>query len=337
MRYRAPFSSPAGTARMDTLLLLLFLIAGFGILAWSADIFVAGASSMALRLGTSRMLIGLLVIGIGTSLPEMLVSAAAAVDGMPDLVVGNALGSNIANIGLIVGVTALIAPINLGERVPHRDFTLLLLVVAATAVLLADLRLTRLDGIMLLLAMAAVLVWMAWQARRSDDAELARTVRDVSPEVMTPRRILLSLLLGMILLLASSRLLVWSASELARAIGVSELVIGLSIVALGTSLPELAAGAASARRGEHGLIAGNIIGSSVFNLLAVLGIAAVIAPFALEGSSLIRDYGMMTLFILAFVAIGLGIGRRGLYGRSAGFILLSGYILYQTSLYLTGP
>ena len=321
---------------MDTLLLLLFLIVGFGTLAWSADSFVAGASSMALRLGTSRMLIGLLVIGIGTSLPEMLVSAVAAVDGIPDLVIGNALGSNIANIGLIVGVTALIAPINLGERVPHRDFTLLLLVVAATAVLLADLRLTRLDGIMLLLAMAAVLIWMAWQARRSDDAELARTIRDVSPEVMTPRRILLSLLVGMVLLLASSRLLVWSASELARAIGVSELVIGLSIVALGTSLPELAAAGASARRGEHGLIAGNIIGSSIFNLLAVLGIAAVIAPFALDGASLVRDYGIMALFILAFVAIGLGIGRRGLYGRSAGFILLSGYILYQTTLYLTG-
>ena len=322
---------------MDTLpLLLLSLIAGFGVLAWSADVFVSGASSTALRLGTSRMVIGLLVIGVGTSLPEMLVSAVAALDGAPDLVIGNALGSNIANIGLIIGLTAIITPIRLGPQVPRRDFVLLSLVVILTALLLADFQLTRLDGVTLLAAMALVLIWMAREVRRGDAGELTQTLRQVSPDTMSPARIILSLVAGLLLLLGSSRLLVWSASELARAVGVSELVIGLSIVALGTSLPELAAAAASVRRGEHGLIAGNIIGSCVFNLLAVLGIAAVIAPFLVDGSRLLRDYGIMILFIIAFMIIGFRIGQRGVYGRWTGVTLLSGYLLYQAKLFATG-
>ena len=323
---------------MDILILLAALAVGFAALAWSADLFVAGASSAAARLGVSALVIGLTVIGIGTSLPEMLVSAIAAIEGTPAIALGNAIGSNIANVGLILGITALATPFAVGHGILRREFPVLMMVVLGTGWILMDAEVSRLDGMLLLAGMVAVILWLGWEARQDNaHAEvLKREIGQAPTKAMTRARTLIAISLGLVVLLASSRLLVWSASELARLIGVSDLVIGLSVVAVGTSLPELAAATASVRRNEPGLVIGNILGSNIFNLLAVLGIAGTLAPFAADGPSLLRDYGIMSLFMLAIVPVSLGLRQRGQAGRLEGGMLLLGFIAYQFMLFIVG-
>ncbi len=323
---------------MNLFLLIGLILIGFIALAWSAERFVEGASATARHLGVSPLIIGLTVVGIGTSLPEMLVSAIAALDGNPGLALGNALGSNVANVGLILGTTALISPLAMRSAILRREFPLLMLVVAGTGWLLLDASLSRFDGVILLLGMVALLSWMGYQASRPASASdiIAREVEAAIPPDMPQHRATLWMLLGLVILIASSRLLVWSAVELATQLGVSDLVIGLTIVAVGTSLPELAASIASVRRGEDELAIGNIIGSNLFNLLAVLGIAAAIAPFSVAGVSLARDYGIMTAFMLAIAIIGFAIGKRGQIGRIEGGLLLTGFVSYQILLFVMG-
>lgn len=322
--------------RMPTIALIAIIIAGFGALAWSADRFVDASSALARQLGVSSLLIGLTVVGIGTSLPEMLVSAIAALDGTPGIALGNALGSNIANVGLILGITAMVAPIAISKRLMRREFPVLMLVVGLTAVLLMDGSLSRLDGLVLLGGMAAVLAWMAAQARRGsdDDALITRGIESALPAPMAISQALLWTAIGLVVLIASSRALVWAAVGLATQWGVSDLVIGLTIVAVGTSLPELAAGIASVRRGEGELAVGNIIGSNLFNLLAVLGIAGAIAPFRFGLTELARDYGIMTGFMLAIAVIGRGLPPQGRLTRWQGGILVAAYLGYQGFLFM---
>ena len=323
---------------MNTLLLVAALVAGFTALAWSADRFVAGASATATHFGLPTLLVGLTVIGIGTSLPEMLVSGIAALEGTPEIALGNALGSNIANVGLILGLTAMVTPVFMDPQLLRREFPVLMLVVVGTGLLLADAALSRADGLLLLGGMVAVLAWMAREARRGDAhaRTLTQEIDESLPSPMPISRAIVALIVGLAVLLGSSHLLVWSATEIARLLGVSELVIGLSIVAVGTSLPELAAATASVRRGDHGLVIGNIIGSNLFNLLAVLGIAAVLAPFTANGPDLIRDYAAMTAFMLALIGAGFVVGRRGRCGRLSAALLLAGYGSYQIMLFWTG-
>ena len=320
---------------MSLPVLLSTLVVGFAALAWSADRFVDGASAMARRLGVSSLLIGLSVVGIGTSLPEMLVSAIAALEGTPGLALGNALGSNVANVGLILGTTALVTPMMMRSGILHREFPLLMVVVAFTALLLADAALSRLDGLLLLAGLVGVLAWMAREARRPAGGSdvMSRELEAALPDDMPLGRAIIWVVLGLGVLLISSRALVWAAVALAGQLGVSDLVIGLTVVAVGTSLPELAAGIASVRRGQDELAVGNIVGSNIFNLLAVLGIAGVIAPFAVDGVSLARDYGIMTAFMLAIAAVGFCLGRYGRLGRVEGGILLAGFIIYQVMLF----
>jgi cation:H+ antiporter len=316
----------------------IVIVFGFVALAWSADRFVAGASAVARQLGVSPMLIGLTVVGIGTSLPEMLVSTIAALDGTPGVALGNALGSNIANVGLILGITALVMPLAMRSTVLRREYPLLLGVVGLTALLLADARISRIDGLILLAAMAGVLIWMGRTARRADDDAdiMTREIRQALPAPMPLRQAMAWMAAGLVVLLISARVLVISAVALAQALGVSDLVIGLTIVAVGTSLPELAAAISSVRRGEDDLAIGNILGSNIFNLLAVLGIAGAIAPFATDGASLARDYAIMSAFMVAIVAMGYGPGRRGHLDRVEGAILLAAFIAYQIMLFLGG-
>lgn len=318
-------------------LLLVVLVGSLGFLTWSADRFIDAAATAAGRLGVSSLLIGIFVIGIGTSLPEMMVSALAAYEGSPGIALGNALGSNIANIGLILGITALIAPILLPQRILEREYRLLLLVTAGVALLMVNQHFSRLDGVVLLTGMVGVLIWLFVAAKRGH-AELVREAQPDNPATTEKpmRTLLLWLVGGLTVLLISSQGLVWSASGLARLIGVSELVIGLSIVAIGTSLPELAAGIASVRRGHNDLAIGNIIGSCIFNLLGVLGIAALVQPFSFSGVSLIRDYGIMVVFLVAILVLGRRFGQRGQLGRSDAAILLAGYVLYQALLFVVG-
>ncbi|PWG65201.1 calcium/sodium antiporter [Sediminicurvatus halobius] len=317
---------------------LVSIIVGLAVLTWSADRFIAGASVTARSLGVPPLIVGLTVVGIGTSLPEMLVSTMAALDGNAGIAVGNAIGSNIANVGLILGITALITPLTVSSGLLRRELPMLLLITAVVAVLLLDLQVGRLEGGLLLLGMLAVVVWMGWQAQRSDEppdvigAEFEETI----PSDVPLSRALLWLVAGLALLLASSRLLVWAAVGVAEALGVSDLVIGLTIVAVGTSLPELAAGIASARHGEHDIAIGNIIGSNMFNLLAVLGIAGAIAPFALERVALVRDYSIMAALTVLFAAMAFGLRGPGRITRIEGGLLLAAFAGYQGLLFASG-
>jgi len=320
-------------------LYLTILIVGFAVLAWSAERFIAGAAVTARSLGVPPLVVGLTIVGIGTSAPEMLVSGLAAWQGNPGLSVGNAVGSNIANTGLILGLTALFYPLVVRSRILRWEIPLLLGVMLAVVPLMLDLRLMRWEGLLLLAGMAAVLVWMGWQSRGGDVTDpIIQEYEDEIPVSMPLRTALIWLVVGLVLMLASSRVLVWAAVAIAQGLGVSDLVIGLTVVALGTSLPELAASMASARKGEYDIAIGNVLGSNIFNLLGVMGLAAAIRPFAIEPALLSRDYVAMVALTVVFFFFGYGFHRAGHVSRWEGLLLLALYAGYQIMLYFNaGP
>ena len=287
------------------LLQIAGLIVGLVALVWSADRFVIGASATARILGVSPLVIGILVVGIGTSAPEMLVSAIAAFQGQVGLSVGNALGSNITNIGLILGITALVAPLEVRSKILFREIPLLILVMLAGYLLLRDGELNRPDGLLLLGGFALVIARQLWEARHGIDDPLAGEYEEALEKDLTLGAALLWLLVGFVVLLASARLMVWAAVDIAVALGVSDLIIGLTIVAVGTSLPELAASVAAVRKNEHDIALGNVLGSNLFNLLGVMALPGVIAPGPVDAAVLNRDYPIMIglsvlLFIVAY-------------------------------------
>ncbi|NIW86621.1 MAG: calcium/sodium antiporter [Gammaproteobacteria bacterium] len=309
---------------------------GLALLVWSADRFVAGAAATAHRAGIAPLTVGLIVIGVGTSAPEMLVSALAAWQQSPGLAVGNAVGSNIANIGLVLGATAVVMPLTVRSQTLRREFPILLLVIAVAGALLADGVLGRGDGLILSLGFAAVLAVMAGLGRQAPGRdplgeEFARELSDG----LRIRAALVWLAVGLVSLLLASRVVVWGATSIARALEVSELVIGLTIVAVGTSLPELAASVASALKREPDLAIGNLLGSNMFNLLPVLALPGLIAPASLDAGVLRRDYPLMMLFTAVLFVMALA--RRGdaRVSRWEGAALLMGFIAYQTLLYVS--
>lgn len=314
----------------------LALVAGFVFLVWGADRFVAGAAATARNLGVSPLIIGLTIVGFGTSAPEMLVSAVAAWQGNPGLAVGNAIGSNIANIALILGLTALIVPLATNSRLLRRELPLLMVTMLAGLLLLVDGELSRLDGVLLLLGLLALIIWMVRTAlaERNGDPLLTEFSAEI-PRDMSTSRALFWLGLGLLILLISSRILVWGAVGIAELLGVSDLVIGLTIVALGTSLPELAASILSALKGEPDIAIGNIIGSNLFNLLAVLGIPGLIHPLGIGDDVLFRDYPVMLGLTLALFVMAYGIRGPGRINRIEGALLLACYFGYQTLLYFS--
>ncbi len=311
------------------------IIVGFAVLTWSADRFVVGASAAARGLGVSTLIIGLTVVGIGTSAPEMLISAIAALDGNPGLALGNAIGSNITNIALILGLTAVLIPLDVRSRIVRRELPVLLAIMLFTLFLLWDLRLGRGDGLLLLAGMALVLVWMGLQGRSDSAPDIMGAEFEADIPHMGLGRALAWVAVGLVLLLASSRVLVWSVVEVAQALGVSDLIIGLTIVALGTSLPELAASLAGARKGDYDIAIGNVIGSNMFNLLGVLGLAGAIAPMEVASVVLSRDYSVMAGVTLVFLAMAWGIRGRGRINRLEGALLLLAWIGYQGVLFLS--
>lgn len=311
----------------------LALIGGFVLLVWGADRFVIGAAATARNLGVAPLIIGLTIVGFGTSAPEILVSGVAAWQGNPGLAVGNAIGSNIANIGLILGTTALIAPLVINSRLLKRELPILTLTMLLGLLLLLDHDLSRIDGAILLTGLCAMLLWMTHMGLKSSYGDpLEHEFSSEIPSDMSMRWALTWLLIGLLVLLLSSRLLVWGAVQIALAFGVSDLVIGLTLVALGTSLPELAASIMSTLKGEHDIAVGNVIGSNLFNLLAVLGLPGLIHPLPIEDAVLSRDYPAMILFTLAFFIMAFGF-RRGHINRFEGLLLVAGYIGYQSLLY----
>ena len=320
------------------ILYLLGIIAGFVILVWSADKFVEGAASTAKHLGMPALLIGILIVGFGTSAPEMVVSAIAAMEGNAGLALGNAIGSNIVNIALILGITAVIAPIAVNSNIVKKEIPLLLLIVLFSGYLLLDHTLTLTEGIILLVAFFALVIWSIVTAFKSKNDHLETEMEEELIEhQMSLKAGILWLVLGLVLLIASSRLLVWGAIGVATEFGVSDLIIGLTIVALGTSLPELAASVIAARKGEHDIAIGNVVGSNMFNLLAVIGIAVVIAPMNnIPYEVLQRDWIIMLLLTIALLFMAYGFrNKEGKITRLEGFILVICYVAYNTYLGMT--
>lgn len=314
---------------------LLAVVLGFALLVWSADRFVDGAASTAKHLGMPSLLIGILIVGFGTSAPEMVVSAIAAYEGNPGLALGNAIGSNIVNIALILGITAIVAPIAVNSKIVKKEIPLLLLIVLFTGYLLLDNTLTLFEGVILLAGFFALVLWSVFAAFRSrgDSFEDQMDI-ELNEDIMSLKVGIMWLVFGLILLIASSRLLVWGAVGVANSFGVSDLIIGLTIVALGTSLPELAASVMAARKGEHDIAIGNVVGSNMFNLLAVIGIAVIIAPMnSIPLEVLQRDWTIMLLLTIALFVMAYGFkGRNGRINRVEGTILILCYAAYNTYL-----
>lgn len=312
------------------------VIVGLVVLVWSADKFVDGAVGVAKFCGMSTLLIGMVIVGFGTSAPEMVVSALSAAQGNPELALGNAYGSNIANIALILGVTALISPILVQRSVLKKDLPLLIGVTVLSILLLLDGNVSRIDGMVFLAVFFGVMGFNIWSEKRRNSVESsAEESSDGDEKPMGLGKSIFWLVLGMALLVASSRALVWGAVEIARSFGVSDLLIGLTIVAIGTSLPELASSIAAARKGEDDLAVGNIIGSNLFNTLMVVGIAASIAPMQeIEKEVLSRDMPLMGILTLSILVLGFRRKGDGRINRIAGLILLLVYVLYLVSLIL---
>ncbi|WP_024327817.1 calcium/sodium antiporter [Thioalkalivibrio sp. AKL19] len=315
------------------------VIVGLILLTWSADRFVFGASAFARGVGVSPLLIGLTIVAFGTSAPEIVVSVLASLQGNPGLAVGNAIGSNIANIALVLGAATLVAPLAIGRGMVRRELPILLLVSFGVLLLLVDGELGRLEGIALLAGLVLFTAWMAISARRArpsphdDTPEVVRGMVETIPEGDRLGPAIAWLVFGLLLLLASSQALVWGAVEIAEQLGVSDLVIGLSIVAVGTSLPELATSVVAAFRREAGLAIGNVVGSNLFNLLAVLAVPALIAPLAIDADVLARDYPVMLALTVALFLIALG--RRGQIRRWQGALLLVAFASYLVYLGIT--
>lgn len=307
------------------------VLAGLILMVWSAERFVEGAAVTARYFSMPPLLIGMVVVGFGTSAPEMAVSALAASQGSPDIALGNAIGSNITNIALILGVSALICPILVKRNILKKELPVLAGISLFTCWLLYDGYLGRLDGIALLVLFAGLMVWSIVQARRAPAAEQGSD-DFAMPDNMSSRAALLWLLAGLVLLVASSQALVWGATSIARELGVSELLIGLTIVAIGTSLPELASSVIAARKGEHEIALGNVLGSNLFNTLTVIGIAAIIQPMPVTPAILTRDLPVMLGLTLALFVLGYGIRKDGVIDRFKGLLLLTCYLGY--SLYL---
>ena len=314
----------------------LAIVAGFILLIWSADRFIFGAAAAARNMCISPLVIGLTIVGFGTSAPEMLIASFASLDGSPAMAIGNAIGSNITNIALVLGAAALIMPLNVHSRILKKELPLLIVAMLLALVLLIDGVLSFTDGILLFGSLTLVMWWITRQAlnERNHDAMEDEFADEIPIGVPMPKAIFW-LIAGLIILIASSKLLVWGAVNIATDMGISELVIGLTIIAIGTSLPELAATIAGVLKNEHDIAIGNIVGSNLFNTLGVLAIPGLLAPAPLAEGILERDIPIVftltiTLFIMAY-----GFRGPGRINRIEGGILLSAFCGYQALLYFT--
>lgn len=317
------------------LLSVAAVIAGFVLLVWGAERCVMGASATARNFGVSPLIIGLTIVGFGTSAPEMLVAGVAASDGNPGLAIGNALGSNITNIALVLGVTAMVAALTVASETVRREIPILLAVSLLAFWLMSDGVLGFWDGVLLIggmLVMIVLVVMLGIKSANTGDPVEAEYEGEI-PEGMPMGKALFWTVFGIAVLLGSSKILVWGAVNIAEAFGVSDLVIGLTIVAIGTSMPELMASIMSALKHEHDLAIGNIIGSNMFNLLGVMALPGLIAPGAFDADVLSRDFPWMIGLTLALFVMAYGFRGPGKINRWEGAILLIAYVGYMGWLY----
>ncbi|MGB5245823.1 MAG: calcium/sodium antiporter [Woeseia sp.] len=308
---------------------IIEVVVGLALLIWGADRFVFGGAATARNLGIAPLLIGLTVVAFATSAPEVLVSVVASLRGEPELAIGNAIGSNTANIGLVLGTIALLRPIELTSATLRREMPALLAVSLLTVSLFLDSFLSRIDGIVLLTSLIIVMVWLTRVGIRSSATDPMRSDYEAEiPENVKMRTAIIWLIIGLGTLLFGADMLVDGSISIARTFGVSEVVIGITLVAIGTSLPELAVSLVSALKGEYGIAIGNIVGSNIFNLLAVIGTAAVIHPAILPRSVLSLHIFVMVAFTLVLFAMTYEDDGTGRVTRFEGFCLLSAYVGY---------
>lgn len=316
------------------LLSILAIVIGLAVLVWSADLFVEGAASVARSLGMSSLLVGMIIIGFGTSAPEMSVSVLSAMQGNPGIALGNAYGSNITNIALILGITALVSPVIIRSQVIKSELPILLGVTFLAYFHLRDGQITRLEGIVELVVLIILITWMTLQGRKKTaQVDLLSVEVEEALEQLKPLKAWFYLIVGLLLLVASSRLLVWGAVNIAQSLGVSDLIIGLTVVAVGTSLPELASSIVAARKGEHDLAVGNVIGSNLFNTLAVVGLAGAVYPMQVPAEVLTRDWVVMLALTILLFALGYGPKENGdksitRIGGGMLVVIYMGYTLY---------
>jgi cation:H+ antiporter len=312
-----------------------FLAIAFGLalLVWSADRFVDGSAATARYFGMPPLLIGMVVVGFGTSAPEMVVSAISASQGNPGIALGNAYGSNITNIALILGLTSLISPIAVHSQVLRKELPILTAITALAAWQLWDGDVTRTEALVLLGVFSGLMTWTIMQGLRGKADPLGSEMeQQLQVHAMPLNRALIWLVVGLVLLIVSSRILVWGAVKIAQGFGVSDLIIGLTIVAIGTSLPELASSIIALRKGEHDLALGNVIGSNLFNTLAVVGIAGVIHPMSVGPEVFSRDILVMAVLTISLFVIGYGFRGPGRINRFEGAVLLACYVGYTAYL-----
>lgn len=306
---------------------MLAVVVGLGVLVFSADRFVDGAAALARIAGMPPLLIGMLVIGFGTSTPELLVSATSALQGESGLAIGNAYGSNIANIGLILGVSALLRPLAMHRRLVFGELSVLLVVTLLCFLWLSDERVSRNEGMVMLVLFAFLILLAVFFAVRDKRRVAPQSAGEAHRESL-PQAIFLTLI-GLVLLIFSAKAIVWGAVGIATGFGVSDLVIGLTVVAIGTSLPELASTLSAVRKNRSDIALGNAIGSNLFNTLPVVGISAVIRPFSIDPIVLARDLPVMTLFTVCLFLLGLRrCGRDTELGRLQGLLLCGGFCVY---------
>ncbi len=319
------------------MLAIAAVIVGIVLLVFSADKFVDGAAAAAKRAGLPPLLIGMLVIGFGSSMPEMVISGLSASQGNSGLALGNAFGSNITNIALILGLTAAISPIRVESSILRRELPLLAFVtLTAAALLYVDGALSRTDGWLLIGLFVVIMAWSIHAGVNNKTDHLAVMVEQELQAPMSMARAITYVVFGLILLVISSQILVWGGVEIARALGISDLIIGLTVVAVGTSLPELAASIAAVRKNEHDLALGNIIGSNLFNTSIVIGITGTIGPTILEPGILSRDLPVLGILTVALFLMGYAFRERtaGIISRLEGVLLLIAYLIYNAGLVL---
>ncbi len=320
------------------LLSWIAIVGGLALLVWSSDRFVVGASATAYNFGIPTLIIGMIIVGFGTSAPEMFVAASASLSGNTGIAVGNAIGSNIANIGLVLGLAAVIAPLVVSSDILKREFPVLFLITAFVFILMIDGELSRVDGLILLAATLALCVWLLWlskKKRRGDSDPLETEFAAELPKKMSTFIAVSWTLIGLTCLVVSSYMLVWGATNVAKALGVSDLLIGLTIVAVGTSLPEVAVSIAAALKKEHDIVIGNIIGSNMFNLLAVLGVGSAIKSTPIATIVLERDYLVMVVLMVALFFMAYGFRGTSQVNRFEGAILICAYFGYMLWLYFS--
>lgn len=316
---------------------ILAVLVGLIVLVISSDRFVDGAASTARYFGMPSLLIGMVIVGFGTSAPELVVSVLAAMQGSSGIAIGNAYGSNIANIALILGLTALLNPVQVSSNILRKELPILTFITLLSVGLLLDLEFSLFDAAVLLLLLALLMVWTFFNGLKKEPDALADDVDQAVPQPLSLKKALLFLVFGLLFLILSSRILVWGAVEIAQLFGVSDLVIGLTIVAVGTSLPELASSILAAKKGEHDIAMGNVIGSNLFNSTAVVGVAGAIKPFTIGGLVLRRDMLVMTVLTISLFIIGFGFrkNRQGRVNRFEGTGLLIVYAIYTIILIRT--